>query len=57
MDEEDDSSCSFIDNREAEFELWLRDPEFAGQLQCQQMEEIISYWVNWHRFGDKLLPY
>ena len=56
MDKEDDSSCSFIDDREAEFELWLRDPKLAERLQYEEWAEIVSYWRDWHMYGDRLLP-
>ena len=56
MDEEDDSSCSFIDDREAEFELWLRDPKLAEWLQHEEWAEIVSYWRDWHMYRDRLLP-
>ena len=38
-----------MDDRQADFELWLRDPELADRLQQQELEEICYVW------GDKFM--
>ena len=44
-----DSDEEFIDDRQAEFELWLNDPDEAERLEKKQMEETRYIW------GDKFL--